>query len=375
MNAAGALAAPAPASPVRSVLPHCLALIYGLAIAYASLQPFGPWIAPPRGTPFFLFTTLPARFTRFDVLANVLSYLPFGFLMALVPRALHPWGRFTVGLASGAALSFAMESLQMLLPPRDASTIDLLSNAVGAALGAAFGVMFATSPPSRSALSTLRQRLFLPGMVGDLGLALVSLWLAVQVNPGIPLFASMFDPAMDLPHMPGVNVREIQPDDAAALIEVAHSAFQLLGVGLFVALLLRQRRHVGIAMLLLITTAVVMKASAAALLLHPLVFARWLRPGAAIGVAFGTLLLMIAVWTPRPVQIATATIALLSSLLSTLFAPELIFTRAPLALFNWSYGHLLNFNGLTHTVLLFWPLAASVFLFALAGRPRWGDPA
>jgi hypothetical protein len=48
--------------------------------------------------------------------------------------------------------------------------------------------------------------------------------------------------------------------------------------------------------------------------------------------------------------------------------------RPPLAIFDWSYGQLLHFNGLTHTVLLLWPIAASAFLFALAGRPGWGEP-
>ena len=42
------------------------------------------------------------------------------------------------------------------------------------------------------------------------------------------------------------------PDTAATLIEAAQSAFQLAGVGLFLALLLRERRHVGGAVLLLI---------------------------------------------------------------------------------------------------------------------------
>ena len=51
---------PPPHPRHRSVLPHCLAVIYGLAIAYASLQPFSPWIAPPPGTPFFLFA--PGRY-------------------------------------------------------------------------------------------------------------------------------------------------------------------------------------------------------------------------------------------------------------------------------------------------------------------------
>ena len=36
---------------VRLLLPHALALLYGLSIVYASLQPFGEWIEPVAGTP------------------------------------------------------------------------------------------------------------------------------------------------------------------------------------------------------------------------------------------------------------------------------------------------------------------------------------
>jgi hypothetical protein len=93
-----------------------------------------------------------------------------------------------------------------------------------------------------------------------------------------------------------------------------------------------------------------------------------------MGVAAGALLLAMAIWLPRPAQVAIAAVALLSSLLATLLLPDLVFARPPLALFDWSYGQLLNFNGLTHTVLLVWPVVASAFLFALAGRPGWGDP-
>src|SRR5512141_540999 len=101
---------------------------------------------------------------------------------------------------------------------------------------------------------------------------------------------------------------------------------------------------------------------------------RWRGPKGSLGVAAGSLLLTMAIWLPRPAQVTIAATALLSSLLATVFAPDLLYARAPLALFNWSYGQLLNFNGLTHAVLLLWPVAASAFLFALAGRPDWGEP-
>ena len=50
-----------------------------------------------------------------------------------------------------------------------------------------------------------------------------------------------------------------------------------------------------------------------------------------------------------------------------------MFAAAPLTLFNWRYGHLLNFNGLTRIILVAWPLAAAAWLFVLAGRPGWGS--
>ena len=90
-----------------------------------------------RGTPFFLFAPWPPRWTRFDVVANVLAYAPFGFFVALVPRRRPPPARLSVAIAAGAAMSFAMETLQMFVPPRDANVIDLIANTAGAALGGA----------------------------------------------------------------------------------------------------------------------------------------------------------------------------------------------------------------------------------------------
>jgi len=358
----------------RSLLPHYLALLYGLAIAYASLQPFGDWIAPAPGTPLFLFAPWPPRWTRFDVIANVVAYAPFGFFVALVPRRPRALAQLAVAVAAGATLSFAMETAQMFLPPRDASAIDLLANVAGAAAGGGLAIAFARSVRARRAVASFRDRWFLPGKTGDLGLALLAIWLAVQVNPGIPLFATTFDPSFRAD--PAAVATPVSPpsDVAAILVTSANSAFQLLGVGLFLTLLLRQRRFVGGAVLLLICATLLVKGIAAAVLLKPAAWEHWLSPGVSTGVAAGALLLLSTLWLPRPAQVALATIALLSSVLTPLLAPELLFARAPLSVFNWSYGHLLNFNGLTHTVLLVWPVAASAFLFTLAGRPGWGGP-
>ena len=356
----------------RSLLPHFLAALYGLSIVYASLQPFGQWIAPEPATPFFLFGRWPARWLRFDTLANMLAYVPFGFFVALMPRQRSAWSRISVAVAAGATLSFLLEALQMYLPPRDANALDLFANTAGSAAGGLVALLLLRSTRVRDAIRRRRERWFLPGRAGDLGLALLTVWLAVQINPGIPLFATVFDPTPQLgPLTPGLAVA---PDFAATLVEAAHSALQVLGVGLFVALLMRERRQVGVAVVATVVVALLAKGIAAATLLKPAAWEHWLSPGVSTGVAAGALALPMFLYLPRPVQVATCAIALLSSLLSTLLAPDLLHARAPLSLFNWSYGHLLNFNGLTHTVLMLWPLAASAFLFALAGRPGWGEP-
>ena len=66
-------------------------MLYGIAIAFASLQPFSPWVPPDPATPFWPFAPgTPLRFTRYDIVANVVAYVPFGFFVALWRGALPP---------------------------------------------------------------------------------------------------------------------------------------------------------------------------------------------------------------------------------------------------------------------------------------------
>jgi VanZ family protein len=363
----------------RTRLPHVLATLYGLAIVFVSLGPFNPWLPPPPGTPFFLFAPTPARWLRDDTLLNVLAYVPFGFFVALLRRGATPAQRIIDAAIIGAAMSFAMESLQMYVPPRVASAMDLAANAIGAALGGLAAAALARSN-AREAIYRARARLFLPGHLGDVGLALLLLWLVAQTNPGIPLFAVTFDtdpvaPASIAVAPPAPDVSEAAHEKTDAVVQAAGAGFQMLGVGLFTALLLRRHRRTGTIVLTLIAGALAVKSIAALILLKPAVWEGWLRPGALIGIAAGAVALRIALALPRPVQVAACAVALLSSLGAPVLAPELLTARAPLALFDWHHGQLLNFNGLTRTALLVWPILTAAWLFVLAGRPAWGKPA
>ena len=152
----------------------------------------------------------------------------------------------------------------------------------------------------------------------------------------------------------------------------ANRAFQLLGVGLFARAADARAAHVAGAVLLLIGVALLLKGVAATLLIRP-ASGVWAAPGVAMGIAAGALLIPAAIRLPRPVQVAACAVALLSSMAADAGARSAVRPRAA-HLFNWRYGHLLNYNGLTHTVLLVWPILAAPWLFALAGRPAWGEP-
>ena len=146
----------------------------------------------------------------------------------------------------------------------------------------------------------------------------------------------------------------------------------MVGVGLFLALLVRQRQFLWGAVLLLIGIALMLKGCAASLLLRQAVMETWLKPGVLAGIAVGSVALLAAITLPRPLRTSVCAIALLSSLIAPLLAPDMWQARAPIALFDWPYGQLLNFNGLTHAVLVVWPVLASTYLLWLAGQPGWG---
>jgi VanZ family protein len=341
----------------RSHLPDYLAAAYALLIVYASLGPFVGWTSPAHGTRFFLWDELP-RLTLADLAINVVAYVPLGFFLALRYRA--PVTPVRVQLTATLAafvLSLIMESLQTFLPARVASTADLAGNTLGGALGALPGLAVLRHPEWRARLAAWRDRTFTGGRAGDLGLALLGLWLLVQVNPAIPLFSATY--AM----RPGSA-----SGPADTLLEAGQSLFNVIGVGLFVALLLRRREHIGGAVLTLLGACVMLKGLAAALLLKPSFWEHWLGAGSARGVAIGAIALLALIWLPRRAQSVLCSVALLSALGITLLAPDLLFADAPLAQFSWSYGQLLNFNGLTRTAALAWPVVASTYLFALAGR-------
>lgn len=80
-----------------------------------------------------------------DVFANILLFLPLGFLYRYArPHAhAHP---VAIAMCAGALLSLGIEALQLFEATRNASPVDVAANAAGAALGAAAYGRLAHSP-------------------------------------------------------------------------------------------------------------------------------------------------------------------------------------------------------------------------------------
>jgi len=152
-----------------------LAWLYAALIAYASLYPFAGWRVPGVGPLDFLALGWPHWWTWFDLVSNLLGYMPLGFLLfvALVrssrPAASAAW----MALAAGALLSLAMEVLQNYLPHRVSSNVDFALNALGTLLGVSIGLVL-NRRGGIERWQRLRERWFVARSAG--GTALLVLW-------------------------------------------------------------------------------------------------------------------------------------------------------------------------------------------------------
>jgi VanZ family protein len=105
--------------------------------------------APPLSIPARLhfeksFLAMPAfenesrRKLLKDGVANVVGFVPFGFFLSLWLVRVRRWspGRaFLLTVCAGMIISLFIESVQVLLPQRDSTFLDLCCNTIGAGLG------------------------------------------------------------------------------------------------------------------------------------------------------------------------------------------------------------------------------------------------
>lgn len=331
---------------------------YALLIVYASLSPFDDWQKP--STYFLAVLAAPPYWmhSRFDLVVNFLAYLPFGLLLYLTLRPrISPAKSTMLTVLGGLLLSAAMEYAQMYLPSRTSSNLDLLTNTAGCMIGALFA---ATVVPLAwfELLMGWRQRLFYSSKETDFGLALLALWLLPQINPSLPLLGSAYIGNIKFPPSATLHV---------SWMEMVSIALNLLLFGSLLSTMLRQRRHAVPGLLLVLGAVTLAKFVASVLLLKTWALLLWINDEAVLGICAGLLLFATARKLPQQWLFWCVPAASLSFLGLTHIL--LSSNRSSTSLYQWHYGHLLNYNNLSQAIMLLFPLLLLIYLWHIRNQP------
>ena len=353
-----------------------LVAAYAALIGYASLYPFAPWQGtglPWRG---FITQPLPHYWTGFDVLVNVLGYLPLGFLLALAAlrdrsRWLPRWG-VLLGVAGGVLLSLGMETLQNWLPQRVPSNVDWLLNSAGSAAGA----LLAWRVGQAGALdlwTNLRAHWF----VADAkeALVLLLLWPVALLYPlPVPLGLGQVQERLEnalaawvtgTPFADWLPLRSIERQPMLAWhIALAVALGALVPCLLAYGTMPAPRRR-ALAAGVLLTAGVLGSALGAALGYGPQLAWGWLWHPVQVGLAAAVLLAAGALALPRTACKLLALLALGGHI-------YLINGAAVSAYFGWGLGdwmpgRFIRFYGITEWLGWLWPYAVFLYLLVRLG--------
>ncbi len=335
----------------RARLRTLLAIGYALFIAYVSLSPFSGW--REQGLEFGEVLQMPLllTFTPFDAVVNALAYIPLGLLVGLALRA-----HFAVvvsvvlAVACGAALSAGMEYLQMYLPARASSNLDVLTNSAGALFGALLAASITSWTWFFLRLTRWRSGLFHHGKEMDFGLALLVLWVFGQINPSLPMLGNVF--IAEAAHQPFVAPL---PDPFGWWESIA-VMLNLLMLGALLLTLLRAPRRVVTTLMVVLSVVALVKFIAAALLLKSWALLLWINGEAMLGMLLGMTLLLVVLWLPRVAVIGFGAVVALSYFVIVNFVVDGNTPAAAMSVYHWHYGHLLNYNGLVQTLTMILPL-------------------
>ena len=356
-----------------------LAWLYAALIVYASLYPFTGWRVPGPAVFHFLVLPWPRWWTWFDVVSNLLGYLPLGALVfgSRLRSGASIRSAVAQAVLAGALLSLAMESLQNFLPTRVASNVDLALNALGALLGAALGA-WAQARGSVARWRELRDRWFMPRSA--VATALLLLWPVGLLFPlPVPLgmgqvMARLRDAAASV--LAGTRAADALAGwarDAPVSAALSPPAeFALIALGLLAPCLLAfSVARPGWRRLVLVLGATLLGALvttlSTALNFGPEHALAWTTPqtlaafgvAAALAVAFSLL--------PRRVAAGLGLMALAALVTIVAQAPSDPYFAQSLQ--AWEQGRFIRFHGAARWIGWLWPYAAiAVLLTRVAGR-------
>lgn len=361
---------------------HTLAWLWIALIVYASLHPFADWRWPESPAVRWFVLPWPPYQDRFDISSNLVGYLPLGALWCV---GLLRDGRAFVRSAIQtivicAALSYALEVAQHVLPTRVPSRLDWLLNTAGGIAGSLLALI-AQRLGWVDAWRTRRDRWLLPHS-GN-GQALLLLWpVALLFPPAVPfglgqvadrLAEALQSAAADTPFAMWMPTPTLWSEPLSAGTEVLTLALGLLAPVVVIDVICTRpapRLTLMLCWLLLGGAATTLST---ALNFGPAHALAWWSAPVGPGCVLAALVGVALAGLPRRL-VAGLGLLLLAGLCA-------LINRAPtdpyfaLSLGNWEQGRFIRFHGLAQWIGWLWPYAAIVWLLVqIAARPSAHAP-
>jgi VanZ family protein len=363
----------------RAALP--LLLAWAAVVVYASWFPLTGWRWPTTGVLLGLLRLpWPRWHDAFDVVANLLGYVPLGACLALTlargsgDGARTGWRAVLVG----SALSYLLEVGQGLLPQRVPSLLDWLLNTAGVMCGAALGLWIERTG-SWHWLRRTGEHWFVQH--SRTGLALLLLWpLGLLFPTPVALgLGHVWEPMGEVVHeatgrvaaaAPWLQWLDTGPVHAARLsppAELLAVALGLLGPCLLTYSMARPglRRiwlALGATVLALGVTTV-----STALNFGPQHALAWCTSTSLAGLGLGCLLALLAWGSGRRMAAGLGLMVITAGLAMVAQAPADPYYAQ--SLHDWEQGRFIRFHGLAQWIGWSWPYLAMLWLLRqIAGR-------
>ncbi|MBI5333429.1 MAG: VanZ family protein [Burkholderiales bacterium] len=350
-------------------------LLTGL-IVYATLHPFAGWLPPAGGWPAVLRLHWTHYHLPFDLLSNYAGYVPLGGLwaVALLRGGASPARALLAASAIACGLSWALETLQHLLPTRVPSRMDWLLNSLGGYSGALLAVL-AQDLGWFDTLRRRRDRWWHPHS-GN-GQILLLLWpLGLLFPPPVPFgLGQVLDrlTAFAAELLAGTPWAEWAPAPLAwnePLSPLGESLAIALGLLAPAVVAFIITRRVGPRLVMMLGGAALGWGAATlstALNFGPAHALSWLTPATTPGFALALAIGAVLAWLPARLLAGLGLVGLTSLCALVNQAPPDPY--AVLSLQGWEQGRFIRFHGLAQWVGWLWPYAAIVWLLARLAQP------
>lgn len=360
----------------RSTAAWPLAWLYVGLIVYASLYPFEGWRVQGIAPWSFLLAPLPRYWTGFDVVANVVGYAPLGFLACMAVLRMRPrWPAVLSATLLALVLSLGLESLQMFLPKRVPSNVDLGLNVSGAWLGALLARAMAAWGLVAH-WSRWRDRWFVQDASG--ALVLLALWplallFPVAVPFGLGQVFERFEAAVahlleGTPWLEWLPMRETELQPLLPISEVLCIGLGLMLPCLLAFTVLRTLTQRVLMVLVCLVLGIAASSLSAALTYGPMHAWYWISPEVLMALLCTAIALGLLLRAPSRVCQVLVLVAVVWQLaLLNQTSADVYFAQT---LQTWEQGRFIRFHGLIQWLGWLWPFALLVHLVRRLSSPN-----